>query len=238
MKHHHRWVRALLLAGAALLAPAALLPPTSAVRHPAELRFDALLAAGAGWLLLVLGGWAGALLAAAALETGTQGRWRLLHRMGAPPSVRRLALATAGVVVLGVAGGPAHADDGPTGSTTATRGGTVADATGALPVPVRPSDRPSDLPTGRRTAAPAPVPPTGTPVDPHPDQVVVHAGDTLWGLARDRLRPGAEDGDVLRLVHRVHRLNRAVVGPDPDLIVPGQHLVIPRSTRPATEEPS
>jgi hypothetical protein len=57
--------------------------------------------------------------------------------------------------------------------------------------------------------------------------VVVRPGDTLWGIAEQHLLPDAPDADVLELVGRIHRINRALIGPDPDLIFPGTHLTVP-----------
>ncbi len=49
-------------------------------------------------------------------------------------------------------------------------------------------------------------------------------GDTLWALAGTRLPRGADDGRVLEAVHRLYARNRAVIGPDPDLLRPGERL--------------
>jgi hypothetical protein len=80
---------------------------------------------------------------------------------------------------------------------------------------------------------PVPVRPVGSV---HPDKgrsddrpwVVVHRGDNLWRIAEDRLRSPASAGEVAALVHDLHRRNRGVIGPDPDLIRPGQRLSVPR----------
>jgi nucleoid-associated protein YgaU len=58
--------------------------------------------------------------------------------------------------------------------------------------------------------------------------VVVRPGDTLWDLAVRHLPPGADAGAVTACWHRIHELNRAVIGGDPDLILPGQQLRLPR----------
>lgn len=59
------------------------------------------------------------------------------------------------------------------------------------------------------------------------DQVRVRRGDALWTLARARLGEQAPDATVAQYVHRMHATNRAVIGPDPDLILPGQDLLLP-----------
>jgi len=58
--------------------------------------------------------------------------------------------------------------------------------------------------------------------------VVVRAGDTLWALAERALPAGADNGAVTARWHRIYRLNRDLIGPDPDLIQPGQRLRLPR----------
>lgn len=60
------------------------------------------------------------------------------------------------------------------------------------------------------------------------DQVVVVRGDTLWDLARRHLPAGASDAEVSAAWQRWWRANRDVVGPDPDVLLPGQVLRPPR----------
>lgn len=60
-----------------------------------------------------------------------------------------------------------------------------------------------------------------------PTHVVVHRGDTLWGLAARHLGPDATLGDVAEEWPRWYAANRDTIGPDPDLILPGQELVVP-----------
>lgn len=67
---------------------------------------------------------------------------------------------------------------------------------------------------------------------PHPARAVtVRPGDTLWALAHDQLGPGASDGAIADHVRTLHRRNAAVIGPDPDLILPGQRLQLPPTPR-------
>jgi nucleoid-associated protein YgaU len=65
------------------------------------------------------------------------------------------------------------------------------------------------------------------PVAAHADVVVVRRGDTLWGLARRHLRPGATDAEIARAWPFWYAANRAVIGPDPGLLLPGQRLRVP-----------
>ena len=64
----------------------------------------------------------------------------------------------------------------------------------------------------------------------------MRSGDSLWSLAAERLGPRPPAAEVAGLVAGAHRLNRGVVGPDPDLIRPGQQLRFP-VTPPPLEAP-
>ena len=72
----------------------------------------------------------------------------------------------------------------------------------------------------------APVPDRASP-DPAGEHVVVR-GDCLWHVAEARLQaePGRipTDGDIADAVHRWWTANADVIGPDPDLLLPGQVL--------------
>lgn len=57
--------------------------------------------------------------------------------------------------------------------------------------------------------------------------VVVHRGDTLWGIVAAQLGPGAGDAEVAAAWPRWYAANRTVIGDDPDLLLPGQVLVAP-----------
>ena len=59
-----------------------------------------------------------------------------------------------------------------------------------------------------------------------PERHVVVEGDTLWGVAATILRTG-DPQRIARYWPRLHRANRAVIGPDPSLLLPGQVLEIP-----------
>jgi nucleoid-associated protein YgaU len=61
--------------------------------------------------------------------------------------------------------------------------------------------------------------------------VAVRAGDTLWALARSRLRDRADVAAIARDVDRWYRTNHDVIGGDPDLIHPGQRLTAPSKER-------
>lgn len=79
---------------------------------------------------------------------------------------------------------------------------------------------------------PAPVPPPPTsPSTAGP--VVIQPGDCLWTLAADRLEPGSSAGQIAVAVAGWYGANRATIGPDPDLILPGQQLIPPPAPRAA-----
>ena len=61
--------------------------------------------------------------------------------------------------------------------------------------------------------------------------VAVRPGDTLWAIARSRLDSGADVPTTARACDRWYRANRDVIGPDPDLIRPGQRLAPPVEDR-------
>ena len=62
------------------------------------------------------------------------------------------------------------------------------------------------------------------PSHPRQHSVVVRPGDTLWALAERDVSAPATDRQVTARWHAVYRRNRGVIGPDPDLILPGQVL--------------
>jgi nucleoid-associated protein YgaU len=59
-------------------------------------------------------------------------------------------------------------------------------------------------------------------------RVVVRPGDSLWGLAERDLRARGSDRQVSDRWLAIYLRNRGVIGPDPDLIHPGQVLEIPK----------
>ena len=91
-----------------------------------------------------------------------------------------------------------------------------ADTTGPRP------DLLSGLPLPERAEGPA---------HPHRHDVVVRPGDTLWAIAGSDLPTDATDRQVSDRWHAIYRRNRGVVGPDPDLIRPGQVLRLTKEQR-------
>jgi resuscitation-promoting factor RpfA len=103
-----------------------------------------------------------------------------------------------------------------------------------------PSTRPPSVaPTSAGSAADVPSSPVGptlpvAPALPHTDAGtwVVEPGDSLWSIAAEVVRgdrPDAGDREVSRFWQRLVEANRReLVDPDnPDLLLPGQRLVVP-----------
>ena len=121
----------------------------------------------------------------------------------ASTTLRRLVLLCCGVALVAPTG-CAWADDDP------ARGPGLD----GLPLPERALG-----PAHARSARPSTV--------RAPRTVVVRAGDCLWSLAAADVPAGASARRVTARWHAIHRLNAAVIGPDPDLIHPGQRLDLP-----------
>ena len=165
--------------------------------------FDQTLVTLATWVLLGCACWAALLGLAVLVEAGTAGRVRATAWVGCPPRLRHALLATLGLVlVTGGATTPALGAAQPAGA----RAGSEPTTTD-LPVPARPSGV-----SAARQRAPS---------------LVVRPGDSLWRLAADRAGPQASGGEIAALVQRFHHRNRRVIGPDPDLLHPGQRLTVP-----------
>ncbi len=147
--------------------------------------------------------WAAATAALVAVGHGRRARPR-----GCPRWVHRAVLGALGAALTGGLATPASALDGenaPTASLTVVRGLPYpdrAEGAAARPVLARP-----ETTTGRRH--------------------VVVPGDTLWAIAARDLSPDASPADVTDRWQCIYRLNRAAIGPDPDLIVPGTSLELP-----------
>jgi nucleoid-associated protein YgaU len=203
---------------------------------------DALLvpvAAAAAWLCW---GWGalGLLLTVGSTLPGSAGRVaeRALVAL-LPVGARRLAAVAVGLSLSTVTAAPAPAP-----------AVVVADVVLATTA----ADRPLDGRTGPEVLGSAaavadpPIDQTGgappdwpdAPVDPPPDGFpsttdrVVLRGDCLWDIAAEWLdaqRSGTAvpDAEVLAAVRAWWQANAAVIGPDPDLLLPGQVLSPPRA---------
>ncbi|GAB2547382.1 hypothetical protein [Brachybacterium huguangmaarense] len=66
------------------------------------------------------------------------------------------------------------------------------------------------------------------PADEPTRVVVVERGDSLWRITDELLGPGRDsDAAIAAAWPALYAANRDVIGPDPDLIEPGQRLVVP-----------
>ena len=187
--------------------------------------FDALLTRGALLALAAAGCWAVVVLTAIAVEAGTRGRVRIAEHAGCPPALRLWLLGLFVALFAGVA--PANASN--TGSGSGPAGSPADPAVGAaldgLPLPERTTGAPP-----RRSA-----PESGR-------AVVVRPGDSLWRIVRELLPADRSDAEVAEAVAAVHAANRHTIGADPDLLIPGQRLVVDTlidfpSTTTLSEEP-
>jgi resuscitation-promoting factor RpfA len=119
-------------------------------------------------------------------------------------------------------------------SELSTSAATVPDA--AAEQPSAPAETPPP-PTPIVPTSPAPSAADATPSDAatppaaaptaSPEVVVVLAGDTLWAIAADHLPAGATDADIDAAWPDWYAANRAQIGDDPDLILPGWQLTTP-----------
>ena len=160
------------------------------------------------WVVWVWGALGIALTAATAIP-GLLGRVaRTLLRGVLPAGARRAAAVALGIGLgVGIAA-PAFAGG------AAVAAAPDRPAAASTPVPDWPSAVPGD---------PAP----DWPAPPADDHVVVR-GDCLWAIAAARLRGDlgrpSTDAETAAAVHDWWTTNRSVIGPDPDLLLPGQVL--------------
>ena len=131
---------------------------------------------------------------------------RPLRGVPAPP--RRLLLAACGVALTTAVAAPAPATPGQ--AHVDHTGAAAASLLQGLPLPDRATGA---LPGGAR---------------PVPAVVAVRPGDSLWSIAEATLPDHAPVAAVAEQSRRLHAANRHLIGPDPDLIRPGQRLRLPR----------
>jgi len=167
-----------------------------------------------GWLVWAWGA-LGLLLTALSTVPGACGRLAGLLVAGLLPRAARQVAALALGVGLSTVAPVALPIGAPLAVATATDTG-VAPALVDLAAP--------DWPGAPTTSTPVPDWPQATAEDR-----VVLRGDCLWDIAADHLQrqhPEAPIGaaDVQRAVHAWWLANADVIGPDPDLLLPGQVL--------------
>lgn len=208
LRHPHAWVAR---AGA-----------DEAAAQLAQLLVWCLLAALLAGLVL-----ASALAAAANLPGSAGAAAGHLTRLVLPAIVRRvLGVGVVGVGVsatLAFAVAPAaHATAPGTGQDASGRA--AAGAVRVLPAPALPGHQAAEL---------AAVP--SVPVVADARRYVVRPGDSLWQVAQ-RCHPTATAGALSALWPAWYAANRELVGPDPDVLRPGQTLQVPESGCAGTEQ--
>jgi hypothetical protein len=192
--------------------------PAASTATPADALADvAAVFAFAAWLWLLLGA---ALTIAEAITSGSGRRWA--PRI-TPAAWRRLVLSAVGIGLLSAPIGTAQASsgDGPQAITArydpgqGTVSASPARAIRGLPLP--------DRPLGRLTVAPR----REQAAPPTTERVTVRRGDSLWKIAERQLGPDASVQAIATEWRRWYAVNRACIGPNPNLIYPGMVLHAP-----------
>ncbi|MET3718287.1 MULTISPECIES: hypothetical protein [unclassified Arthrobacter] len=115
----------------------------------------------------------------------------------------------------------------PAGRTPVVDGpGTESPAPGVTPPAVRPDWRPSAPVADPGLLAAQPVR-SAEDTPPAGHDVTVLAGDTLWDIAAHQLGPTASDVDVALHWPRWYEANKAQIGENPHVLLPGQILKAP-----------
>ncbi len=184
------------------------------------------------WVLAAacwLWGGAGLLLTAASAAPGLGGRLAgAVLTVVLPAGLRRAAALAIGVSLV-AAPGVALGDPGP--SPTAVTATTSPVTTS--PVATSPAPKATVAPPAWSDVAPAaadsPPPVPDWPSPATTEEHVVVRGDCLWDIAATRLATlgPVTDAQVRSAVQAWWQVNAAVVGPDPDLLLPGQVLHAP-----------
>ncbi len=214
-----RLLRATTVWGTATVAAAGLIawlaPVAAGPRGPG---FGGWLVAGSGLVGALCVTWLWVLTTAVVVDAV---RGRTAPRAGIPGAVRRIVLAACGAALSSGLLAPAHADQGPAAEPGPRPAATAALLVG-LPLPDRTTTTTRWLGLlGSQAATRDPA--SGRQAD----ALVVAPGDSLWGIARSTLPPRVSDAEVELRWQEIYRANREVVGADPDLIRPGQRLVMP-----------
>ena len=210
--------RCLLVVAAATFVAAVLewwllLGVADAFRAARPLGFQAVLVAACEVIAMACAGWLWLLVTLVARDAA---RGRAPSR--APAAVRRLVLAACGLSLAGGLLAPAQA----TGVDPAAP---AAELLVGLPLPDRMTTAQwlgravHGTREPRAAARPSPR--------PDPDIAVVRPGDSLWRIAARTLPPDADAAAIDRRWRRIYDANRALIGPDPDQIRPGQRLLLP-----------
>jgi hypothetical protein len=206
----------------------------------------------AWWLLSLATAFATALLE----RTGHHAAARATGRLS-PVFMRRLAMAAVGIQLL--AAPLAHADALPAGGPSSGNGSSVSAAWAPLtdPRPALPATHTAGSGTAETPVADGsrvepqwkprvpvvepglvvPLPArasawaTAGPAGAH-REVAVRPGESLWAIAARELGPGASEVEIAARWPLWYQANREVIGPDPDVLRPGQLLSPPPPREP------
>jgi nucleoid-associated protein YgaU len=164
--------------------------------------------------------------AAPGLEPGLEPSLRrgLQHGLGpsgrAPSIMRRMVLSACGIAVAGALAQPAVGATVDVSRTAHRPPRVVRTSVTGLPLPER-----ADVGGGPRSLVRNGPPRTTS-------SVVVAPGDSLWSIAASTLPEGTPDAVIARRWRAIYAANRDRIGADPDLIVPGLRLDLPRRDLP------
>jgi nucleoid-associated protein YgaU len=261
-----RALAGLVVPGALAIASAVLgwaaAAPIGAVRAPGPAPVDALVALGAAVAcagLLAMAAVGATVTLAVAVTGQLVGRWADLAHLLTPHVVRAAVGLVVGVTVVGGQGCLVKLTAHPV--TVASAAKVSVAPTGERPgrtpqlppgwSPDRPAAGPGDdghrgrrapdvhldasKPTVRGSATRSERAGSGSVT--RLATVVVQRGDTLWDIAARHLGPGGNNARVAAEWPRWHAANRSTIGPDPNLILPGQRLRVP-DQQPPTDHAS
>jgi hypothetical protein len=214
---------------------------------------DAQVAAAAGILAWLVLAWllvASVVSACSAMPGAAGSISRAVARRVAPAMLRRVVASAVGVVIAASVSLPTAALAGPprsphvsaaTGTVTARAAGEIGDRVFVSARTSADGGAPSDFdrPASSSFAEPAPAAPKRRAAlavvqgihrgDAAAGEVVVRRGDSLWSIAAAELGPRASAAQIEQRWRRWYAVNRATIGADPDLILPGTRLVRPPS---------
>lgn len=183
--------------------------------------FDGSLASLSSLLLVGLSAWILVCVALTILARHTA-MARRLSRTITPAFLRRaLFLGAAGALAVGPVSASGQSGQGPEDQFSGAHG---SSSVGRMLDGLRLPDRP----VGSMPAPSATVGLSST--------YVVRAGDTLWEIASRDLDPTTSPTVIAAVMRRWYAANRAVIGADPNLILPGQHLTRPAKALPTKDE--
>lgn len=163
--------------------------------------FDALLVRGASLTLALVALWCVGLAICILVEASSNGRLRPARLLGCPPAWRRALVGAVVAVTAMLAPATAGATDA-TGSRLELDGLALPERTFGV------------CPSASTTASLS---------------YRVRPGDSLWIIAVKQLGSTASGAEVAKYVTELHQLNSTIIGANPDVIHPGQQLLLPRS---------